>query len=164
MTAKYIGCFFAAVAVIATSNASPSLSQNPEKFERVVPAKPQPAAPTADALAREVMRKALAKQPSGDICTKLNWRKVSGSGDELDRQILSTLPPTATTTYYLEMNRDFINSCVAQQASADFREDGLRCKRVIRMYCSQLSSMNCWRSAFVACQAASGLWWKKRDL
>ena len=108
-------------------------AQNPEKFERVVPAKPQPGRPTAAKSIEELKRKAEAVQVGGDICARVDWPKFPSLGHAMTKH-----GPSAGTIAYRETKLDSqeVEYCAVAAISAESVDGGARIRSFKRWQCA----------------------------
>ena len=144
---------------IETAIATPSPAQNPEKFERVVPAKPQPGPPPApadrQAMVRELMRKAQANERENGFCARVTWPR--GSLDTIASR------PAGELAVYKYSD----GSCNAARLGASFRHarDGKPCRWITIYQCDKGGSCEV-NVRPAMCEYSPGTWiaYHRQDL
>ena len=121
----------AAVAALAAVlvAAAAARAQNPEKFERVVPAKPSAAVPSGGmppglpAHAQEAVRKAQANAAEGGVCARFAWADTWESRHaHFDQAAPGAVRLGRTTVAF-----DGSERCSVEQFGSVFQRDGRRC-------------------------------------
>ena len=162
------------LALLLAVFAVPTAAQNPEKFERVVPPKPQPAAPRAapakpapgppaavpteqQPLVVELKRKAVAKEAENGFCAGTGWpmRKNDEAGRAafaafLDQAVEGNAQ-LAVTTY-----DDPPPRCNINRVAAVFVEGGRRCLQLLIWDCT--IGGPCGYGSFKYCRKPDGLY------
>jgi len=151
----------AALIVSAVAPAGGALAQNPEKFEQVVPGKPQPAAPRASfsPAQRELVAKAEAKAnyTPGD-CAKFTMVDYS----YVSNHDATFFPKGAGAVREWRTNYGNPNgeSCAVQQILDAFLEGGTRCVRIKSWQCDRGFVAVCGVYVTKHCKTSTG-WAKK---
>ena len=117
-------------------------AQNPEKFERVVPAKPQPGASAAGGVVEEIKRKAERGEAPGGVCTRGNLPSRARSTHQEHQRIIDLWLQSGRQIAY---RWTFIGSELCEVLSAPSAVRGTRlssCRHWTRWICLD----NCKRS------------------
>jgi hypothetical protein len=148
---------FAFAAICATAFAVTAKAQSPEKFERVAPAKPQPAPSAAprsgDPLMNEVIRKAQGREREDGFCARVSWPVTAGRFDGVRKAGSS-----GGFVPWTEQDSGKLFLCGVWRVSAETVRQGIRVRRATSWACMVPGGSCGAFGPFDLCQNRSGEW------